>query len=368
MKRCPYCGAKNKDAFEFCVRCSAAIDEEVVETSDSPSKVSTLFAFVALALFTAGFLLLWQRFQTSENENPQSAAPRATVTASAPDTSAPPLAPFDVERAQSSARAGMVAYHQGHYEKAARLFEEFVLAAPNNPFGHMYLGLSYYRLDERDPAIDAMSRAFDLAPGNPGFGTYMVGMLMQQDDFTAAEEIVRRYLETSPDDENARLELVRLMRRQGGIEEASAEAERLVADSPENFNAILELGACLKESGDLAQAGTMFRRAVEMDPESAAAQHALGVSESLSGKYEQALQPLEAAVRLDPENGLYRLALAQAYEKTDYIEDSFEEYEAFLKHSPDDPRAPKIREALNQARKAMKILDEQERKGVGETP
>ncbi len=371
MKRCPFCGAKNKDAFEFCVRCSAALDE-VAETTGSPSKVSNLFSFVVLLMFTAGFLLLWQRFQPSESETQPWAIPRAPVPlTTATDGTAPSARPFDAQQAQSVARAGMRAYHEGFYEQAARLFEEFVAAAPDNPFGYMYLGLSHYRLEERDAAVDAMGKAFDLAPGNPGFGRYMVGMLMQQDDFTAAEEVVRRYLEVTPEDDNARLELVRLMRRQGGIEEAAAEAERLVEAAPDNFDAVLELGACFKESGDLAQAGAMFRRAVEINPESATAQHALGVSEAISGKHEQALEPLEAAVRLDPENGLYHLALAQAYEKTDYIEDSFEEYEAFLKHSPDDPRAPKIREALKQAREALKLLDEQEKSGAkapGETP
>jgi tetratricopeptide (TPR) repeat protein len=368
MKRCPFCGAKNKDSFDFCVRCSEALDEVAV----GRSVLSRVLPFVVLILMAVAFLGVWQYLKPKPDEAPAAPAPPPPAVATAPDI--PPAPPIDIERANNAARMGIVALHDGQYEKAAELFEQFVQEAPNNPYGHMYLALAHYALDETDQAIDAMGHAFDLAPGNPGFGHHLVGMLMQKEDFPAAEEVVRRYLEVEPDDQNARIELVRLMRRQGGLEDAIAEGQRLVADAPENLEAVLELGTCLKDSGKLEEAGKLFQRAVELDPKSPAAQHAWGVSQTLSGDYKNALAPLRSAVEMDPDNGLYRLSLAQTYEKLDQIEQSFEQYEAFLKYSPDDPRAEEIEKSLERAKKTWKQIQAQKKQSkqdpnrIGEYP
>lgn len=367
MKRCPFCGAKNKDSFDFCVRCSEALD-----VAAGRSVLSRVFPFFVLILLAVAFLGAWQYLKPQPDEAPAAPAAPPPVVATAPDFVLPP--PIDIQRANNAARMGIVALHDGQYEKAAELFEQFVEEAPNNPYGHMYLAIAHYALDEPDQAIDAMGRAFDLAPGNPGFGHHLVGMLMQKEDFPAAEEVVRRYLEVEPDDQMARVELIRLMRRQGGLEDAIGEAQRLVADAPENLDAVLELGTCLKDSGKLEEAGQLFQRAIELNPESPTAQHAWGVTQTLSGDYKGALAPLQSAVEMDPENGLYRLSLAQTYEKLDQIEQSFEQYDAFLKYSPDDPRAEEIQTLLERAKKTWKQIQAQKKQSqrdpnrIGEYP
>ncbi len=351
MKRCPFCGAKNKDQFDFCVRCSASLEEEVSEASSSI--LSSVVPVIFLILLAIAFWATWRYLNPSADESPST---RPTTQNPTPrrEPNVAPSRPFDVERAQSMARAGMIAFHEGQYERAIMLFREFVGEAPDNPFGHMYLGLSLFQTGENEEAIQAMEAAFDLAPDNPGFGHYLVGMLIQKGDIPGAEDVVRRYLSLQPDDEKARVELIRLMRRRGELEDAIAEGQKLIAQDPENINAVLELGTCLKDSGQITEAKALFLQAVDLDPNSATAQHALGVTHSLSGDYEQALAPLEVAVALDPENGLYHLSLAQAYENLDYIQDSFEEYEAFLKFAPDDPRAQQVHESLERARAALK--------------
>jgi tetratricopeptide (TPR) repeat protein len=354
MKRCPYCGAKNKDSFDFCVRCTQPLEGAVRQ-----SVLSRVFPFVVLILLAVAFLGAWESLKPQADEVPAAPAPPPPAVAIWPDV--PRSRPIDIQRANSAARVGMIAFHEGQYEKAAAFFEQFVEEAPDNPYGHMYLGLAQYGLGDPEAAIDAMERAFDLVPGNPGFGRYLVGMLMQQEDLPGAEDVVRRYLEVEPEDEMARVELVRLMRRQGGLEDAIAEGEKLVADAPENLDAHLELGTCLKDSGKLGEAKRLFQRAVELNPESPTAQHALGVTQTLSGNYKTALAPLQSAVEMDPENGLYHLSLAQTYEKLDRIEQSFEEYQAFLKYSPDDPRAAEIQRLLKRAKKTWEQIQAQKK-------
>ena len=208
MKRCPYCGAKNKDSFDFCVRCTEPLDAAVELRQ---SVLSRFFPFVVLILLAVVFLGVWQSLEPQADEVP--AAPAAPPPAAATATDIPPSRPIDIQRANNAARMGMVAFHEGQYEKAAEFFGQFVEEAPDNPYGHMYLGLARYSLGDPDRAIESMGQAFDLAPGNPGFGRFLVGMLMQSEDIPGAEDVVRRYLEVEPEDETARVELVRLIRR-----------------------------------------------------------------------------------------------------------------------------------------------------------
>ena len=226
MKRCPYCGAKNKDSFDFCVRCTEALDGAVEARQ---SVLSRIFPFMVLILLVVILLSVWEGLKPQEGEAPAPPAPPPRDVATMPDV--PPSRPIDIRRANHAARVGMVAFHEGQYEKAAEFFEQFVEEAPENPFGHMYLGLARYGLDEPDAAIDAMERAFELAPGNPGFGHYLVGMLTQQEDFPGAEDVVRRYLDVEPEDEMARVELIRLMRRQGGNVKVEGLGDGIIGDA-----------------------------------------------------------------------------------------------------------------------------------------
>lgn len=362
MKRCHNCGAKNKDRFTDCVRCAEPLDtveeRQPSGSSFSLSSLSSVFSFLVLVGLLLAFVWAWNIVNPPESEAPphQVARPRTTVPSGVPGALQPAV---DLQQASSLARAGMIAFHEEQYEKAAMLFEQFVGDAPSNPYGQMYLGLSYYQMGDQDLAIEAMERAFECAPDDTEIGNYLITMLENAEDYTRAEEVVRACIDSEPEDQEARLTLVRIIRRRGDLEEAVAEGERLMTEAPESFDAALELGECLKASGELARAGDVYRQATELDPESAPAHYALGATEHLAGDYEKAIGTLKKAIGLDPENGRYHLSLAQAYEAADSIEESLEEYEVFLELSPDDPRAAKIAQLVERARKALEERSKQ---------
>lgn len=356
MKRCPSCGAKNKGRFSYCVRCSEPLNAVAEERQFASFGLSSVLSFLVLVTLLVAFVWAWEKVNPPESEAPPLNVTRPRTGApAAPEVTAPEEAARagSVVEARRLAREGMLAFHEDQYEKAVLLFDQFVLEAPGNPFGHMYLGLSHYFLGDEELAIASMEEAFERAPGNPGFGNYLVNMLETTEDYIRAEEVVRKYLDSASDDEGARLVLIRLIRQQGDMEAAVEEGERLVADAPESYDVVYELGECLKQNGDLRKAREMFQRAVEIETQSAPARYALGATELLVGNLESAVLHLKEAVDLDPENGIYHLSLAQAYEGSDSIEDSLDEYESFLKLSPGDPRAPKIAQLVERARKAL---------------
>lgn len=357
MKRCPSCGAKNKGRFSYCVRCSEQLDAVVEGRQSASFGLSSVLSFLVLSTLLAAFVWTWDKVNPSESDAPplNVTRPRTGAPAAAPQLTASEEATRadNVVEARRLAREGMLAFHEDQYGKAILLFDQFIQEAPANPFGHMYLGLSHYFLGDEELAIASMEEAFGLAPGNPEFGNYLINMLETTEDYLRAEEVVRKYLDISPDDEGARLALVRIIRQHGDIEAAVEEGERLVADAPDSYEVVYELGECLKQNGDLREARLMFRRAVELEIRSAPARYALGATELLVGNLERAVLHLKEAVDLDPENGIYHLSLAQAYESSNSIEDSLAEYEAFLKLAPGDPRAPKIAQLVERARKAL---------------
>ena len=79
--------------------------------------------------------------------------------------------------------SGVVAYHNGHYEKALELFERCVEIDPEFTEGYNNLGLAYTELNEENKATDAFKKAIELNPDlavtykNLGYVFYRLGSL-----------------------------------------------------------------------------------------------------------------------------------------------------------------------------------------------
>ncbi len=85
MIRCAYCGAKNKDAYEYCVRCSEPLDLAV---AIQPSPFRFLVYLLVLAVVAAAAMAIWQRTGPAEEASPggQSGS-RAAGTSTTPQHS-----------------------------------------------------------------------------------------------------------------------------------------------------------------------------------------------------------------------------------------------------------------------------------------
>jgi tetratricopeptide (TPR) repeat protein len=314
MKRCPYCGAKNKSTFEYCVRCAEPLDEFAPEGVIAQSRATLgkllvgaslgLLALLAFALMT-----------------------RAVRQAPTPAVS---------------------------HAMALQLFEEVTQKIPHNAMAFRYLGLSNFREENYDDALDALDEARGIQPNSYRLLDDFVTIAKQAGEPDRAIEALRDYVARNPDERGARLELARLARSSGDEEEAMAQAEYLKSGASEDPELAYEYGITLKEAGRLDEAKAALRSSVELNPDSAVAQHALGVTELVSGDAKGAIAPLEAAVARDPDNGDFRFSLAQAYEKSDRIPESLSAYEAYLEHaSPDDARAKVVRERLAIAKETL---------------
>ncbi len=370
VKRCPYCGAKNKSSFEYCIRCSEPLDAEAPEgavAQDRKTLSKLLIGGIAAVVVLAAVALLLRRTPG------EAGGADPTVRASSggsdlPPRAAPDTTGIDSKESLATFNAAVAAYNQRDYATAIDIFQEVIRELPENPTPRHYLGLCYYHQQQFPEAMGAFAEARDLRPDSFQFLDDYVTAAKKAGDLESASAALREFIERNPHERAARLELSRIARDSGRPEEALEQAAFLAGSDQESPQFKYEYGVSLKAAGRLDEAIEALKSSVELDPSSAVAQHALGVTTLQSGRAKEAVGPLEQAVARAPENGDFRFSLAQAYEKLDRIEDSLAAYEAYLQHAREaDPRAKVVRERLAIAKKALAERNRTGGRGQGQT-
>jgi len=87
MRRCSHCGAKNKDSFEYCVRCSESLDESGGSWVEPSERRSPMVAIIAAAL--VGILALAAVALVTRSSEEEPAPPATTRTTPAPMIGSP---------------------------------------------------------------------------------------------------------------------------------------------------------------------------------------------------------------------------------------------------------------------------------------
>ena len=371
MKRCPYCGAKNKASFEYCIRCSEPLDSEAPEgvIAQERATLSKLLVVGIAAVVLLAAAALFFRGRSSEPTG--SGAPAVQASTGAPSDLAPRETPIatgiDSKAVLGTFNAGLAAYNRQDYSTAATLFQEVIQEIPDNPSAHQYLGLCFYHQQDFAGALSALAEARRLRPDSFELLDHYVTAAKKAGDLESASVALNEYVQAHPDSRGARLELSRIARDLGRPEEALAQAAALASSDEASSEFQYEYGVSLKAAGKLDEAIVALKSSVDLDPSSAAAHHALGVTSLQAGKATDAVGPLEQAVARAPENGDFRFSLAQAYEKLDRIPESLAAYEAYLQRAaPSDPRAKVVRERLAVAKKTLAERNQAER-AKGET-
>ena len=364
-KRCPHCGAKNKDTFEYCVRCSESLDDgggSWVEPSQRRSPMVTILGAAVVGIVSLVAIAL---ITSSSEDEPVASGSIQPAPPPAPPSERqgePILVDIDSKEVLAVYNEGLRAYNAGDYDTAIDKLSQVVSDLSSNPAAVRYLGLAYYRRGDLDDAMDALEEAHDLRPDSFVLLVEYVSACKDSGDIERAIEALQGFVADHPGELDARLEIARLARASGNNELAIAQSKYLATADDVEPEFVYEYGVTLKEAGQTDEAIAVLKNAIELDPESAMAHHALGVTELASGNARAAVDSLEQAVARAPSNGDYRFSLAQAYEKLDRVEESLDAYSEYLEHArADDARAKVVRRQLELARKALAAEREQRR-------
>ncbi len=133
--------------------------------------------------------------------------------------------------------AGVVAYHNGHYEKALELFEKCIEIDPDFTEGYNNLGLTCTELDMEERATEAFKKAIELNPdlaatyNNLGYVFYRLGSLQE------AVEMYQEAICRSKDNGSAYTNLGNAYYKLERIEEAIEAWQKAVEIDPSNEKA-----------------------------------------------------------------------------------------------------------------------------------
>ena len=154
IRRCSHCGAKNKDSFEYCVRCSKPLEDSGGSWVEPSKRRSPMVTIVGAAIVALGALALMTSSSGEEAE-----APAATRNTPPPPPASerqgePILVDIDSKEVLAMYNEGLKAYNQGDYDTAIERLTQVVGDIPNNPAAVRFLGFAYYRRGDFEDAMD----------------------------------------------------------------------------------------------------------------------------------------------------------------------------------------------------------------------
>ena len=352
LRVCSYCGARNKEHFEYCVRCAESLDSDLTEAFVSPSASLPMVEILFLVSILS-FVIIWVwKSAVLVPANPAAKTPKdAALVYTLPDEG-PNLTNLDISKAGAKLKEALAAFRAGDYEMAVVFFEEAAKALPFNANVHRLLALSYYHLGDLERAVDAMTDAQQLTPQDYDVNNSLVRLHKESGDDIGAIALLQDYLRTvDEEDLDVRLELVRLFRKLDKPSVALLQSEWLYQFDSNDAEFTYEYAESLRQVGQTSAARELFKKAIVLQPDNGKPFHALGIVELQSGQLAKAVSLIEKALEREPSNPEFHFGLAQTYEKLDQIPESLAFYESYLEYAtPSDPRAEIVHRQLKLAK------------------
>lgn len=144
--------------------------------------------------------------------------------------------------------AGRTALGRGDAAAAVSAFAEAARLAPADAEVFYHLGSAHESLGEKEPAVKAFRRAFELDP----------------DHLPARRALVR--LGAVGWSESEILERAELLSLEGRVKEAAYLFQRYLKEQPDSARAVLGLARCRERLGEADAARELYSRALDLDP------------------------------------------------------------------------------------------------------
>ncbi len=244
---------------------------------------------------------------------PTVSQPDRIVTPSAPDRGETVVLPASAEPATTPVElsepvtfdSAELAYNEGRYQDATRLFANYVAANQENAWGFYMLGLSSWKSGERVAAEKAFAQALKLDGGHVKSWVNMGRVLMELE---------------RPD-------------------EALAKADTALTIEPASNAALRVRGRALGELGRADDAIASYMDALGVNEEDAWSMNNIGLINIQEERFEDALPPLARAVELRDDVAAFYNNLGIALERTGYVEDARSAFSSAVSLNPEHTRA-----------------------------
>jgi tetratricopeptide (TPR) repeat protein len=254
----------------------------------------SLFAAAVLAPLTAG--CGGKDKTTTPTTTISSGAVTPAATASAQPESGSTIGSTTRAPANVSYSDAELAYSQGRYTEATDLFAGYTAHNPENVWGFYMLGLSAWKADDQESALEAFDQALRLDPNH------------------------RKSL----------LNSARVLLETARPKEALERVKQALAIEPRSNDGLRLLGRVHYELGEIPEAIDAYQRAIAIDDKDTWAMNNLGLIYIQQGRSEEALPPLARAVEIRGNVPVFQNNLGTALERSGHLAAARQAYQAAL--------------------------------------
>ncbi len=188
------------------------------------------------------------------------------------------------------------ALQAGDYSRAEYVYQQILLALPDEPGALNGLGVLAFRAGQLDAAESYVRRAIGVFPRNPAFHNNLNLIYRQRGRHDEAVACCRRALELDPNSPELHNNLGIALKEQGAFEQAVASFERAIAQNPSYADAHYNLANTLVNLHRLDLAEREYRRAIQLAPFDYEAPNNLGTLLQLQGRLDEAMACYDAAL------------------------------------------------------------------------
>lgn len=213
----------------------------------------------------------------------------------------------------ASTGLGIIAFEEGNFEVAEKLFMRSLSYNSQNAVAQRYLAEIYnYRRDWLK-SLDYAKEASSLEPTNARLYELMGLAYFHLKLFGKSAKSLSMAISLTPENAELYVELARVYKESGQLQSAEDMFLKAVEVSKGAENPILELGAFYLETNRLDLAEEMVEKVVAKNPNSADAYRLKGKICLARGRAEDAIEVLQKALSLDPQNPDVKVSLASSY-------------------------------------------------------
>ena len=189
---------------------------------------------------------------------------------------------------------------------------------PDAADAYTQLGVAYFERNNLSRALDALSRALEIAPEHAEALQALALVYQQQGEMALASEHFQEALQNAPDFTQARNNFAAFLYAQGDYQAACEQLETASQDAnyPRRSQLFANLGQCYIAQDQIDPARNVLQRAQQIDPRYARSYYLLAELEFSQGNDSQAWRSMQTYLQLaNPNREALQMAIDIAYSR-----------------------------------------------------
>ena len=211
---------------------------------------------------------------------------------------------------ESAIKIAIELHKRGEIEEAVTLYNDILVADPDNPDAIHYLGVVKHQLGESEEAIGLLTRSLDLAPDNISAINNLGNVYREIGKLERAEECYRDVLKIAPRHADTLINLAISLRGLKKTDDALATIKEAIEANPTHPLAWHNLGNIYRDLKRLDDAFFAYQQAEQLDPKNDKSSMEIARILSLTGRREEAVKVLKRVIDREPDNVVAQHMLA----------------------------------------------------------